>query len=379
MMEILDFTQNRDRQTGLDGFSPAINSRPALPYTAEVKAATDHLYEKVSAFISPLEWPAKAPLIHAINQLKKEKNAVILAHNYMTADIFHCVGDLMGDSLALARMAATSDAEIIVQAGVHFMAETAKIMAPNKKVLIPDTRAGCSLAASITGEDVRRIRAAYPGVPIVTYVNTSAEVKAECDICCTSSNAVQVVESLGSDTVILLPDEYLAKNVAAQTDIRILTWKGSCEVHEKFTAEDVQDLRDAHPGIVIITHPESPLEVVQAADFAGSTAAMADWAKKSGAKQAVLLTECSMSDNVAIDVPEIEFIRPCNLCPHMKRITLENIYDALRLEQHEVIVEPEIAARARASVQAMLDLPAPKTPAHFDPAKPEKYVEIVSV
>jgi quinolinate synthase len=379
MMEILDFTQGRDRQTGHDGFSPAMPSAPALPYTAEVKAATDHLYEKVKDFISPLEWPAKAPLIHAINQLKREKNAVILAHNYMTADIFHCVGDLMGDSLALARLAATSDADIIVQAGVHFMAETAKIMAPNKKVLIPDTRAGCSLAASITGEDVRRIRAAYPGVPIVTYVNTSAEVKAECDICCTSSNAVQVVESLGSDTVILLPDEYLAKNVAAQTDIRILTWKGSCEVHEKFTAQDVQDLRDAHPGVVIITHPESPLEVVQAADFAGSTAAMADWAKKSGAKKAVLLTECSMSDNVAIDVPEIEFIRPCNLCPHMKRITLENIYDALRLEQFEVIVEPEIAARARAAVQAMLDLPSPKTPAFFDPAKQEKFVEIVSV
>ena len=378
-MEILDFTQGRDRQTGNDGFSTATTGAPALPYTDEVKAATDHLYERVKDFVSPLEWPAKAPLIHAINQLKKEKNAVILAHNYMTADIFHCVGDLMGDSLALARMAATSDAEIIVQAGVHFMAETAKIMAPNKKVLIPDTRAGCSLAASITGEDVRRIRAAYPGVPIVTYVNTSAEVKAECDICCTSSNAVQVVESLGSDTVILLPDEYLAKNVAAQTDIRILTWKGSCEVHEKFTAEDVQDLRDAHPGIVIITHPESPLEVVQAADFAGSTAAMADWAKKSGARQAVLLTECSMSDNVAIDVPEIEFIRPCNLCPHMKRITLENIYDALRLEQHEVIVDEEIAKRARASVQAMLDLPSPKTPAHFDPAKQEKFVEIVAV
>jgi len=378
-MEILDFTQSRDRQTGSDSFAPVTAEAPALPYTDDVKAATDHLYEKVKDFISPLEWPAKAPLIHAINQLKKEKNAVILAHNYMTADIFHCVGDLMGDSLALARMAAESDADIIVQAGVHFMAETAKIMAPNKKVLIPDTEAGCSLAASITGEDVRRIRAAYPGVPIVTYVNTSAEVKAECDICCTSSNAVQVVESLGSDTVILLPDEYLAKNVAAQTDIRILTWKGSCEVHEQFTAEDVQDLRDAHPGIVIITHPESPLEVVQAADFAGSTAAMADWAKKSGARQAVLLTECSMSDNVAIDVPEIEFIRPCNLCPHMKRITLENIYDALRLEQHEVTVEPEIAARARASVQAMLDLPSPETPAHFDPAKQEKSVEIVSV
>jgi quinolinate synthase len=213
--------------------------RPELAYTDEVKTATDHLYAKVSHVVTPMEWPAKAPLIHAINQLKKEKNAVILAHNYMTADIFHCVGDLMGDSLALARMAAESDADIIVQAGVHFMAETAKVLAPEKTVLIPDTRAGCSLASSITGEDVRRIKAAYPGVPVVTYVNTSADVKAECDICCTSSNAVQVVESLGSDTVILLPDQYLAKNVAAQTDVKILTWAGACEVHEQFTAQDI--------------------------------------------------------------------------------------------------------------------------------------------
>jgi quinolinate synthase len=229
-----------------------------LPYTDEVKAATDHLYERVKDFVTPMEWPQKAPLIHAINQLKAEKNAVILAHNYMTADIFHCVGDLMGDSLALARMAAESDAEIIVQAGVHFMAETAKILAPEKTVYIPDTEAGCSLASSITGADVRRIKAAYPGIPVVTYVNTSAEVKAECDICCTSSNAVQVVESLNSDTVILLPDEYLAGNVAAQTDVKILTWKGSCEVHEQFTAQDVQDLRDAHPGVVIITPSGKP-------------------------------------------------------------------------------------------------------------------------
>ncbi len=353
--------------------------RPELAYTDEVKAATDHLYEKVSHVVTPMEWPAKAPLIHAINQMKKEKNAVILAHNYMTADIFHCVGDLMGDSLALARMAAESEADIIVQAGVHFMAETAKVLAPEKTVLIPDTRAGCSLASSITGEDVRRIKAAYPGVPVVTYVNTSADVKAECDICCTSSNAVQVVESLGSDTVILLPDQYLAKNVAAQTDIRILTWAGACEVHEKFTAQDIEDLRDAHPGVVIITHPESPLEVVQAADFAGSTAAMADWAKGSGAKKAVLLTECSMSDNVAADVPEVEFIRPCNLCPHMKRITLENIYDCLRLEQHEVTVPDAVIEGARASVQAMLDLPKPAKPASFDPTKPEKRVDLVAI
>ena len=370
-------TTKIDPQTGFE----ATSDTPAtpLPYTAEVKAATDHLYERVKDIISPLEWPAKAPLIHAINQLKVEKNAVILAHNYMTADIFHCVGDLMGDSLALARMAAESDADIIVQAGVHFMAETAKILAPEKTVLIPDTRAGCSLAASITGEDVRRIKAAYPGVPIVTYVNTSAEVKAECDICCTSSNAVQVVESLGATTVILLPDEYLAQNVAAQTDVRILTWKGSCEVHEQFTAADVQDLRDAHPGVVIITHPESPIEVVQAADFAGSTAAMADWAKASGAKKAVLLTECSMSDNVAVEVPEVDFIRPCNLCPHMKRITLENIYNCLKTGETEVIVDPDVAKRARASVQAMLDLPKPDKPASFDPDLPAKTVDLVSV
>nr|WP_300555226.1 quinolinate synthase NadA [Maricaulis sp.] len=350
-----------------------------LPYTDEVKAATDHLYERVKHVVTPMEWPQKAALIHAINTLKAEKNAVILAHNYMTADIFHCVGDLMGDSLALARMAAESDADVIVQAGVHFMAETAKVLAPEKTVLIPDMEAGCSLASSITGEDVRRIKAAYPGVPVVTYVNTSADVKAECDMCCTSSNAVQVVKSLNSDTVILLPDQYLAKNVAAQTDVKILTWAGSCEVHEQFTTEDVQDLRDAHPGVVIITHPESPLEVVQAADFAGSTAAMADWARNSGAKKAVLLTECSMSDNVAVEVPEIEFIRPCNLCPHMKKITLENIYDALRFEQHEVHVDADVIEGARASVQAMLDLPKPAAPASFDPACQEKPVDIVTV
>ena len=363
-----------------DGTPQAFDhNRPELAYTAEVKAATDPIWEKVKDFITPMEWPAKAALIHDINRLKKEKNAVILAHNYMTADIFHGVGDLMGDSLALARMAAESEADIIVQAGVHFMAETAKILAPEKTVLIPDTRAGCSLDSSITGEDVRRIKAAYPGVPVVTYVNTSAEVKAECDICCTSSNAVQVVESLGSDTVILLPDQYLAKNVAAQTEVKILTWAGSCEVHERFTAEDVQELRDAHPGVVIITHPESPVDVVRAADFAGSTAAMADWARSSGAKKAVLLTECSMSDNVAVEVPEIQFIRPCNLCPHMKRITLENIHDCLMTGQTEVHVDPDTAERARRSVQAMLDLPKPEKPASFDPTKPEKPVALVAV
>jgi quinolinate synthase len=350
-----------------------------LPAFEDIRDEVAPIWEKLKDVVTPMEWPEKAPLIAAINRLKKEKNAVILAHNYMTPDVFHGVGDLQGDSLALARMAAESEADVIVQAGVHFMAETAKVLAPEKTVLIPDMRAGCSLASSITGADVRAIKAAYPGVPVVTYVNTSADVKAECDICCTSSNAVQVVESLGSDTVILLPDEYLAQNVAAQTDVKILTWKGACEVHEQFTAEDVQDLRDAHPGVVIITHPESPLDVVQAADFAGSTSAMAHWAKQSGARKAVLLTECSMSDNVAVEVPEVQFIRPCNLCPHMKRITLKNIYDALRFNQHEVMVADDVAERARRSVQRMLDLPKPDVPASFDPSKQEKPVEIVSI
>ena len=369
----MDGTSWQDRATGLN------QARPELAFTDEVKAETAAIWQRVKDVVTPMEWPAKAPLIAAINRLKTEKNAVILAHNYMTPDVFHGVGDLQGDSLALARMAAESEADVIVQAGVHFMAETAKILAPEKTVLIPDMSAGCSLASSITGADVRAIKAAYPGVPVVTYVNTSAEVKAECDICCTSSNAVQVVESLGSDTVILLPDEYLARNVAAQTDVKILTWKGACEVHEQFTARDVQDLRDAHPGVVIITHPESPTDVVRAADFAGSTAAMAHWARESGASKAVLLTECSMSDNVAVEVPEVQFIRPCNLCPHMKRISLENIYDALRLMQHEVIVDDDVAARARQSVQRMLDLPKPDKPASFDPGKQEKPVDIVSI
>jgi len=360
----------------VDGFRSGAD---ALPAFEDIRDEVAPIWEKVKDVVTPMEWPQKAPLIAAINRLKKEKNAVILAHNYMTPDVFHGVGDLQGDSLALARMAAESEADIIVQAGVHFMAETAKVLAPEKTVLIPDMRAGCSLASSITGADVRAIKAAYPGVPVVTYVNTSADVKAECDICCTSSNAVQVVESLGADTVILLPDEYLAQNVAAQTDVKILTWKGACEVHEQFTAGDVQDLRDAHPGVVIITHPESPIDVVQAADFAGSTSAMAHWARASGAKKAVLLTECSMSDNVAVEVPEVQFIRPCNLCPHMKRITLENIYDALRFNQHEVIVPEDVAERARLSVQRMLDLPKPDVPASFDPTLKEKPVEIVVV
>ena len=282
----------------------------------------------------------------------------------LTPDVFALVGDFRGDSLQLAREAASTSAKVIVQAGVHFMAETSKILCPDKTVLIPDMRAGCSLASSITGEDVRLIRKRYPGLPIVTYVNTTADVKAECDITCTSSNATQVVEHVaekwGVDRVIMVPDEYLARNVAANTPIKIIAWKGHCEVHEKFTGEDVRQIRDAHPGTIVLAHPECPLDVLEEADFAGSTSALSAHVKESGARKVVLLTECSMSDNVAADNPGVEFVKPCNLCPHMKRISLENIYDALLNMKHEVTVPEDVRVRAKAAIDAMLSLPKPK-------------------
>lgn len=352
-----------------------------LVYDAAVKAETDALYDKVKETIPAFEWPAYAPLIAGINRLKKEKNAVILAHNYMTADIFHCVGDFQGDSLQLAREAAAVDAEIIVQAGVHFMAETSKILAPEKTVLIPDLRAGCSLAASITGADVRLIKQRYPGVPVVTYVNTSAEVKAESDVTCTSSNAVQVVEwaaqEWGVDRVILIPDEFLARNVAAMTSVRIISWKGRCEVHERFTAEDIAELRAAHPGVIVLAHPECPPDVMAAADYAGSTAALANYVTKNAPKKVVLLTECSMSDNVSAAAPQTEFIRPCNLCPHMKTITLAGIYDALKLRQHEVTVPEDIRVRAKQAIDRMLALPKTNAPLDFKTGLPAATVELV--
>ncbi len=340
-----------------------------LVYDDAVRAETDPLYGLVEDFVTPAEWPAIAPLVAEINRLKRERNAVILAHNYMTPDIFRLVGDFRGDSLQLAREAASTDAEVIVQAGVHFMAETSKILAPEKTVLIPDLRAGCSLAASITGEDVRLIKARYPDYPVVTYVNTSADVKAECDITCTSSNAAQVVEAVArewdTDTVILVPDQYLARNVAAQTDIRILTWPGACEVHELFSADDVADLRAAYPGVTILAHPECPPDVLEAADFAGSTAALASYVKDEQPARVVLLTECSMSDNVAAENPGVDFVRPCNLCPHMKRITLENILDCLREMKHEIEIDEDVRVRARAAIDAMLALPKTDKPLAF--------------
>ncbi|NKI36391.1 quinolinate synthase NadA [Wenzhouxiangella sp. XN79A] len=354
-----------------------------LDFTPAVRARTAGLFDRVRDVVPEAEWPLHAPLIDAIRRLAAERNAVILAHNYMTPEIFHGVGHATGDSLKLAQLAAESDAEVIVQAGVHFMAETAKILCPDKTVLIPDLRAGCSLAASITGADVERIKQAYPGVPVVTYVNTTAEVKAASDICCTSSNAVQVVEAVAaqwnSDTVILIPDEYLAKNVASQTDIRILTWQGACEVHERFTAAEIEQLRAEHPDAMIITHPECPPDVLKAADFAGSTGAMAAFVRDRKPAKAILITECSMSDNVAVDNPETRFVRPCNLCPHMKRITLESIYDALRFNRYEVEVDPAVAEAARASVQAMLDLPALDGPPAFDTARPAVSIPYVQV
>src|SRR5690348_11402219 len=304
-----------------------------LAYTEAVARETSGLYAKVANFIPKAEWILHAPLIDAINRLKREKDAVILAHNYMTPEIFHCVGDFTGDSLALAREAASTRAKVIVQAGVHFMAETSKILSPEKTVLIPDLRAGCSLAASITGADVRLLKQKYPGLPVVTYVNTSADVKAESDVCCTSSNAVAVVEDIarerGVDTVIMVPDEFLAQNVAKQTRVKIITWKGHCEVHERFTAADIRAYRDANPGVVVLAHPECPPEVVAEADFAGSTSAMIGYVGKRRPHRVVLVTECSMSDNVAVEYPDVEFVRPCNLCPHMKQITLPRILNSL--------------------------------------------------
>jgi len=327
-----------------------VRSRPAEPVPVR------HLYDRVQRVVPPAEWLGFEPAIEAILELKRKRNAVILAHNYMTPEIFHCVADVVGDSLALAREAAKIDADIIVMAGVHFMAETAKLMNPEKTVLIPDVRAGCSLASSIDGASVRALRARHPGVPIVAYVNTTADVKAEVDICCTSANAKKVVESLGVPRVIMLPDKYLAANVANETAVEVIAWDGACEVHERFSAGDIRELRDAHPGVTVLAHPECPPDVVAEADFSGSTTQMSAFVAREKPRQVALLTECSMSDNVAVDHPDVSFVRPCNLCPHMKRITLKAIRRALETMTTEVTIEPGLAARARRAVERMVAL-----------------------
>ncbi len=320
----------------------------------ELPTRTDALYERVRRVVPRPEWRLFEADIEAILRLKQERNAVILAHNYQTPEIFHCVADIVGDSLALARDAQNLDAETIVMAGVHFMAETAKLLNPTRRVLIPDLRAGCSLAESITAADVRLLRERYPGVPVVTYVNTSAAVKAESDICCTSGNAKRVVESLGSDRVIMIPDEYLAQNIARETGITMITWAGHCEVHERFTPEQIRMLRADNPGIVVLAHPECPPAVVAEADFSGSTKHMSDYVGSGKASRVVLITECSMSDNLAVQHPHVDFVRPCNLCPHMKRITLAGLRHSLETLGHEVTIEPHLAVRARQAVERML-------------------------
>ena len=314
------------------------------------------LYEKVRKFIPEVEWAVHEPLVEKINKLKKEKNAVILAHSYMTPEIYHCVADIVGDSLKLAKESQKAKADIIIMCGVHFMAETAKILNPNKKVLIPDMSAGCSLAESITGEDVRLLKQKYPGVPVVSYVNTSADVKAETDICCTSSNAVEIVESLGVDKVIFLPDEYLGKNVAAQTNVKIITFHGTCIVHERFTAEEIREYRKNYPGIVVLAHPECPPEVVAEADYTGSTSKMSNYVRDKQPKKVLMVTECSMSDNVAIENPNVEMIKPCNLCPYMKKITLQGIYNSLTNGTDEVKLTDEVMDKARLSIKRMIEV-----------------------
>ncbi len=331
-------------------------SMPDLQWSPSLEKKMAPLYEKVKDAISPLEWPFMAPYIAAINRLKKERNAVILAHNYQTPEIFHGVADVVGDSLQLAREATRVDADIIIQCGVHFMAETSKILNPEKCVLIPDTRAGCSLAESITGADVRSLRERYPGVPIVAYVNTSAEVKAEVDVCCTSSNAVAIVNALHVPRVLVIPDKYLAKYVASQTSVEVISWEGACEVHERFTGAELARHREHDPSVAIVAHPECPPDVIAEADFTGSTAHMIKWVETHKPERVILVTECSMSDNIRTALPEVKFLQPCRLCPHMKRITLPKILNSLLKITEEVTVPPHIAHRARQSVERMIAL-----------------------
>ena len=327
-----------------------------MEFTAEIRKATDPIYQKISKAIPEIEWPSHAPYIYEINKLKKEKNAVILAHNYQTPEIYHGISDFSADSLALAVEAAKTKADIIVMCGVHFMAETAKLMSPKKKVLLPDLSAGCSLSSSITGKDVRNLKKKYPGVPVVSYVNTSADVKSETDVCCTSANAVKIVNSLNVKKVIFLPDDYLAKYVASQTNVEIISWKGTCEVHEQFNDEEINEIKKNNPGIKVIAHPECPPDVIKASDFTGSTSGMIKYVKDNQPEKVMLVTECSMSDNVQIDNPNVKFIRPCNLCPHMKKITLPKILDCLQNETNEILMNDDTIKKARKSVERMTEI-----------------------
>ena len=316
----------------------------------------EKIYSKISKFVPEAEWKIHAPLIEKINKLKKQKNTIILAHNYQTPEIYHGVADIAADSLALAIEASKTKADKIIMCGVHFMAETAKLMNPSKKVFLPDIRAGCSLSSSITGKDVKLLKQKYPGVPVVSYVNTSADVKAETDVCCTSANAVKVVESLKVEKVIFLPDQYLANYVAKNTKVKIISWKGTCIVHEQFTAKEINEIKSQNPGIKIIAHPECPPDVIEASDFTGSTSGMINYVKNNQPKKVMLVTECSMSDNVEADNPNVSFIKPCNLCPYMKKIDLKKILECLENETNEIIIDNKIIEAARKSVIRMTEI-----------------------
>ncbi|QFT75104.1 quinolinate synthase NadA [Ruegeria sp. THAF33] len=313
-------------------------------------------FARMDRVISPPDWAIYAPYVRAINALKKERNAVILGHNYMTPEIYHGVSDFVGDSLQLAIKASEVEEDVIVQAGVHFMAETSKILSPGKTVLMPDMDAGCSLAESITAEGIDEMRAKYPGAPVVSYVNTTAEVKAASDICCTSSNALQIVNAMESDTVIMTPDQYLAQNVANESHKNVVFWPGSCIVHEQYTAQDLRDFREWNPGTRLIAHPECPPDVVAEADYSGSTSGIIKYVHDEKPEKAMLITECSMASNIADELPEVDFVGPCNMCPYMKKITLEKILYALHTMDGQVEVAEDVAEKARKSVQAMIDL-----------------------
>jgi len=327
-----------------------------MELNTEIKISTDPIFNKISKVVPEIEWKVHAPLIYKINKLKKEKNAIILAHNYQTPEIYHGIADFAADSLALAVEASKTKADIIVMCGVHFMAETAKLMSPHKKVLLPDMSAGCSLSSSITGKDVRLLKKKNPGVPVVSYVNTSADVKAETDVCCTSANAVKVVESLKVKKVIFLPDDYLAKYVASNTKVEIISWKGTCIVHEQFTAKEINEIKEQNPGIIVIAHPECPPDVINAADFAGSTSGMSEYVKKNQPKKVMMVTECSMSDNVQVENPKVQFIKPCNLCPYMKKITLPKILNCLEKENNEILIPDNLLEKAKLSVERMTSI-----------------------
>ncbi len=342
-----------DMNTVRSELSEIYDLRPS----AELAESLSDIYKKMDRVVTPPDFLQAAPHIKAINDLKRERNAVILAHNYMTPDIFHGISDVVGDSLQLAIEAAKVEADVIVQGGVHFMAETSKILSPQKTVLMPDMEAGCSLAESITPAGIEKMRKQFPGAPVVTYVNTTAEVKAASDICCTSSNAIQIVEALEADTVIMTPDQYLAQNVAQKVkNKRIVWWEGSCIVHEQYTAQDINEFREWNPGTVVIAHPECPPSVVEASDFSGSTSGIIKYVTDNKPEKAMLVTECSMASNIADSLPEVDFVGPCNMCPYMKMITLEKVLWSLHTMTTQIEVDPAVAEGARVAVQRMIDM-----------------------